>query len=152
MKKAATILLMLVATTSLWAQDGLNGNPDAIIGTYWLNHEGDVSKVRMFKCKDGTYAAQCIYLQDSIDKKTGKVRLDTKKPDKSLRHVPCNRVIILRDLRYNAKKQRWEGGRIYDPRRGLRAQCTCVFMPDGRLKMRGSLLGIGETIYWQPVK
>ena len=150
MRKIVAIgaLLMVLFLTPSWAQNSSNSTPDAIIGTYWLKHEGEVSKVRVYKCKDGSYAAQCIYLQDSLDKKTGKIRLDTKNPDKSLRNVPCNKIIILRDLRYNAKKQRWEGGRIYDPTRGINAHCTCEFEPDGRLKLRGSLLGIGETIYW----
>ena len=152
MKRVLSILLLLVATASLWTQNDLNSHPDAIIGTYWLEHEGEVSKVRVFKCKDGTYSAQCIYLQDSIDKKTGKLRMDTKNPDKSLRNIPSNRTIILRGLCYNAKRLRWDSGRIYDPTRGIRVQCTCEFMPDGRLRVRGSLLGIGQSIYWRPIR
>ena len=31
------------------------------------------------------------------------------------------------------------------------AEWTAVFLPDGRLKLRGSVLGIGESIYWAPV-
>ena len=145
---SSMVLLLFVGLAGLHAQNSLNGKPDAVVGTYRVVHDGEVSKVRVYKCSDGSYAAQCIYLQDSIDKKSGKIRLDTKNPDKNLRNVPCNKIVILRDLRYNAKKQRWDGGRIYDPTRGIKAQCTCEFMPDGRLKLRGSVLGIGETIYW----
>ena len=140
--------MLLAVVAGLHAQNGLNGSPDAVVGIYRVEHDGDVSRVRVYKCKDGSYAAQCIYLKDSVDKKTGRLRLDTKNPDKSLRNVPCNRVVILRELRYNAKKRRWDGGRIYDPTRGIRAHCTCEFEPDGRLRLRGSVLGIGETIYW----
>ncbi len=142
------VVMLLAVVAGLHAQNGLNGSPDAVVGIYRVEHDGDVSRVRVYKCKDGSYAAQCIYLKDSVDKKTGRLRLDTKNPDKSLRSVPCNRVVILRELRYNAKKRRWDGGRIYDPTRGIRAHCTCEFEPDGRLRLRGSVLGIGETIYW----
>ncbi len=153
MKRLSTIVLLLfVGYTSLYAQNSLNDRPDAIVGTYRVEHDGEVSKVRMYKCKDGSYGAQCIYLQDSIDKKTGRLRLDTKNPDKSLRNVPNNRVVILRGLTYNAKKRRWDGGKIYDPTRGIRVSCTCEFMPDGRLKLRGSVLGIGESVYWLPIR
>jgi hypothetical protein len=31
------------------------------------------------------------------------------------------------------------------------ANCTCEFLQDGRLKVRGSILGIGESVYWQPL-
>ena len=144
----ALVLLLFVVFSALHAQSSLNSIPDAIVGIYWVVHDEDVSKVRVYKCTDGSYAAQCIYLRDTIDKKTGKIRLDTKNPDKSLRNVPCNRIVILRNLRYNAKKQRWDGGRIYDPTRGIKVQCTCEFTSDGRLKLRGSVLGIGETRYW----
>ncbi len=143
---------LLVMAMPLQAQNSKNDSPDAIVGTYRVTHDDDVSKVRVYKCKDGSYGAQCIYLQDSIDKKTGKVRLDEKNPDKSLRNVPCNRVVIIRGLTYNAKKRRWDGGKIYDPTRGIRVSCTCEFMPDGRLKLRGSVLGIGESVYWLPIR
>ena len=149
MKRFSTLLLLMIITVAtMQAQNSFNSKPDAIVGTYRVVHDGEVSKVRVYRCGDGSYAAQCIYLQDSIDKKTGKLRLDSKNPDKNLRTVPCNKVVILRALRYNAKKQRWDGGRIYDPTRGIKAHCTCEFEPDGRLKLRGSVMGIGETIYW----
>jgi uncharacterized protein (DUF2147 family) len=55
-------------------------------------------------------------------------------------------------LKYNKKKCRWEDGKIYDPTRGIKANCQGEFTDDGRLKIRGSLLGIGETVYWTRLK
>ncbi len=101
-----SILLLGLVAMPLQAQNSKNENSDAIVGVYKVNHDGEVSKVRVYKTADGSYEAQCIYLQDSLDKKTGKLRVDEKNPDKSLRTVPCNKVVILRALRYNAKKQR----------------------------------------------
>ena len=88
MKRFSTLLLlMIIMVATMQAQNSFNSKPDAIVGTYRVVHDGEVSKVRVYRCSDGSYAAQCIYLQDSIDKKTGKLRLDSKNPDKNLRTV-----------------------------------------------------------------
>ena len=148
--KIIIFLLLLATCLSATAQNSKNDNPDAIMGTYSVNHGGQQSKVRVYKAKNGTYTAQCIWLKDSIDPKTGKLVVDEKNPDKSLRNTPCNQIIIFRGLEYNAKKRRWDSGKVYDPTRGIVANCTCEFQKDGRLKIRGSLMGIGETILWSP--
>ena len=35
-----------------------------------------------------------------------------------------------------------------DPDRGIRANVVVRFTSDGRLSLKGSLLGISETVYW----
>ena len=151
MKQPLLFLLMSVILCPAMAQNSQNNHPDAIVGTYRVAHAGQQSKVRVFKDKNGEYFAQCIWLRDSLDPKTGKLVTDTKNPDKSLRDTPCNRIIIIRHMKYNSKKKHWDSGKIYDPTRGISANCTCEFLPDGRLKVRGSVLGIGESIYWKPL-
>lgn len=151
MKQIVLFILMAVLICPAMAQNKKNSNPDAIVGTYSVEHAGQQSKVRVYKDKDGEYTAQCIWLLDSINSETGKLRTDTKNPDKSLRNTPCNRIIIFRHMQYNSKKNRWDDGKIYDPTRGISANCTCEFLPDGRLKVRGSVLGIGESVYWKPL-
>lgn len=146
------ILLILLLPGLCLAQHAKNSKADAIVGLYQADHGGEKSKVRVFKAKDGTYTAMCIWLQDSIDKKTGKLRTDEKNPDRSLRNTPCNRVIIFKGLKYNASKKHWDGTKVYDPTRGLKGNCTCEFDKNGRLKVRGSLFGISETYLWTPLK
>ena len=141
----------MLTCISVSAQNSKNDNPDAILGTYSVNHGGQQSKVHVYKDKNGTYIAQCIWLKDSINRKTGKLVVDEKNPNKDLRNTPCNQIIIFRGLKYNAKKRRWDSGKVYDPTRGIVANCTCEFQEDGRLKMRGTLMGIGETILWTPL-
>ena len=69
MKRFSTLLLlMIIMVATMQAQNSFNSKPDAIVGTYRVVHDGEVSKVRVYRCSDGSYAAQCIYLQDSIDK------------------------------------------------------------------------------------
>lgn len=152
MKETILLILAIFSLSFSMAQNAKNERPDAIVGTYSLNHGGFQSKVRVYKMKNGTYNAQCIWLKDSIDPKTNKLRTDEKNPDKSLRNVPCNRAIIINGLKYNAEKKCWDGAKIYDPTRGIKANCFAEFAPDGRLKVRGQLMGVGETIYWTLIK
>ncbi len=142
------LLLILLLPVVGMAQTSRNANPDGIVGMYRVDHAGQHSKVKVFKTKNGTYSAMCVYLKDSINPKTGKLYLDIKNPDKSLRNTPCNRIIIFQGMKYNDKKQRWEGGKIYDPTRGIRANCACQFETDSKLSIRGSIMGIGETVTW----
>ena len=81
-----------------------------------------------------------------------RTKTDKKNPDEKLRNTPCDQIVLFSGLEYNAKKKRWDGTKIYDPQRGMRANLTVEFDKDGRLKLRGSILGIGETVYWTKVK
>lgn len=145
------LLLLLLLPCAVMAQHAKNDNANSLAGLYQAKHGGEVSKVRVSQAKDGSFTAVCIWLQDSIDKATGKLRTDVKNPDKSLRTTPCNRVVLFKGLKYDAKKKEWSGAKVYDPTRGLKANCTCAFDKSGRLRVRGSLMGISETIIWIPI-
>lgn len=151
MKKIAFLLILSAVCCCAMAQKRSNNNPDAIVGTYKVDHGDQHSKVRIYKDNDGNYTAQCIWLRDSLDPKTGKIYTDIRNPNKSLRTVPCNKIIIFKGLKYNAKKKRWEDAKIYDPTRGIRANCTAEFTDKGTLKIRGSVMGIGESVIWIPL-
>lgn len=145
------LLLLFVAADIVSASAQKNNNRgDNIIGNYQVDYESQSSRVRFFKASDGTYTAQVTYLRDSVNPSTGQLVLDRKNPDKKLRNIPCNRIVIVRGLQYNTNKKHWDKGRIYDPTRGIRASCTASFTPDGKsLQIRGSVMGIGETILWK---
>ena len=74
--------------------------------------------------------------------------------------IPASRVTTISrlklsnftGLKYNAKKHRWDGTKIYDPQRGIRASLTVEFTEEGQLKLRGSILGIGESVYWDKIE
>lgn len=143
---AAFLLALALSCPDAEARPG-DEHPDEIVGVYYVSHQNEESKVRIFRLPDGTYSAQVMWIRDSLDR-SGNLRLDEKNPDRSLRSVPCNRIMIMEGLTYNCGKERWDGGKIYDPTRGIRANVSCDFDPDGRLRVRGSLLGISQTIYW----
>lgn len=125
-----------------------NSVADSIVGEYYADHQGESSKIRITKSDDGTYMAQVFWVKNSTDK-SGNPILDTKNPDKSLRHVPCDQIVLISGLKYNAEKKRWGDTKIYDPTRGIRANVTCEFAEDGMLKLKGSLLGFSQTVFWQ---
>jgi len=126
---------------------GLNDRPDNILGEYRVTRDGEESKVRFTKEPDGTYKAQVFWVKNDKDK-NGNKRLDGKNPDKSLRNTPCDRILLIWNLKYDEAKKQWSGGKIYDPTRGIRANVTCTFEVDGNLKVKGSLMGISETVSW----
>lgn len=152
MKRTILLLLAIFTMGLATAQNAKNNNADAILGVYKVNHGGHLTKVKVMKAKNDVYYAQCIWVKDSIDPATGKYMTDAKNPDKKMRNMPMNKVVLFKGITYNANKHCWDGGKVYDPTRGITANCTIEFVEDGRLKVRGSLMGISETSYWTPVK
>lgn len=150
-KLLITAALLLVCNLA-HAQNPLNAKAESIVGNYDVKHGGFQSKVRISKASDGSYMAQIYWVENPNDPATGKKILDERNPDKSLRNVPCDQIVLVRGLKYNAKKECWDGGKIYDPTRGINANASAEFAPDGRLKIRGSLMGFGETVYWDKAK
>ena len=143
----AVLFAMLPAS----AQSAKNSAADNIIGKYESVQGGDAYKVEVTKNADGTYKAQIYWMKDPVDPKTGKKALDVKNPDKSLRNTPCDQIVLIQNLKYIPAKKVWGDAKIYDPQRGLKANVTAQFLTDGRLSIKGTVLGIGETVYWTPV-
>ena len=153
--KRKNILMLLVAMLMCggfaFAQNPLNNNGDNIVGTYESVQNEDHFKAKIEKLKDGSYRAQVFWIEKDRDANGNKI-LDTKNPDKSLRKTPADRIVLFSGLKYDAKKREWNGTKIYDPQRGVRAKMTASFAADGRLKITGSVLMISETVYWNKIK
>ena len=151
MKRILTLLAVLAAMLAgsrAVAQNKLNDSADSVLGKYESVQGGDPYRVQVTKNADGSYKAQIYWLANPIDPKTGERALDKKNPDKSLRSVPSDQVVLIRDLKYKADKKQWGDAKIYDPQRGIRANVTAWFMEDGRLCLKGTVLGIGEKAFW----
>lgn len=149
-KLLITLVITMFTFGGTVAQNALNNAADNVVGVYEGSQNGDKFKAKIVKLTNGTYRGQVIWMQNPNDA-NGKKRLDTKNPDEKLRNTPCDQIVLFSGLEYNAKKKRWDGTKIYDPQRGMRANLTVEFDKDGRLKLRGSILGIGETVYWTKV-
>ena len=130
---------------------GINDKADNIVGEYLTDRGGNKSKVRVTKEADGTYSAQVFWVENPLDK-DGKKRKDVKNPDKSLRNVDIDKVVLVRGLKFDADDKEWSGAKIYDPTKGIRVNATAKFETANKLKLRATILGIGQTIYWQKIK
>lgn len=148
MKKFFLTFLFIFLTVCGLSAQGLNDKADNILGNWRATRGGEVSKVKVSRSADGTYMAQVYWVEVDKDKE-GRKKLDRKNPDKSLRSTPCDQIVLIRGLKYNAEKKRWDGTDVYDPTKGIRAKCVVCFEQDGRLRIKGSLLGISQSVYWE---
>ena len=145
-----TILCTLMVALPSFAQ-GFNDKADNIVGEYLTDRGGNKSKVRVTKNADGTFSAQVFWVEKPFDAK-GNKRKDVKNPDKSLRNVDIDQVVIVKGLKYDAEDKTWGGTKIYDPSKGIRVNVTAEFETADKLKLRGTILGIGTTLYWTRIK
>ena len=145
-----SILCALVFAMPSFAQ-GINDKADNIVGEYLTDRGGSKSKVRITKNAQGTYDAQVFWVENPLGK-DGKKRKDVKNPDKSLRNVDIDNVVLVRGLKFDSEDKEWSGAKIYDPTKGIRVNATAKFESANKLKLRATILGIGQTIYWQKIK
>ena len=151
MKKfITTIICAMIFAIPAMAQ-GINDKADNIIGEYLTDRGGSKSKVRITKNADGTYNAQVFWVENPYDK-DGKKRKDVKNPDKSLRNVDVDQIVIVKGLQYDAKEKKWGGAKMYDPTKGIRVNATAEFETADKLKLRGTIMGLGVTLYCTRIK
>lgn len=147
----ALIVLAFGLTLSALAQNALNNNADNIVGTYFSTFNGESYKVKVVRLEDGTYRGQVIWVEHDLDAQGNKL-LDIKNPDKSLRNTPTDRIVLFSGLRYDAKKHRWGDTKMYDSRHGISVNMSAQFTDDDRLRIKGTLMGVGMSIYWEKMQ
>ena len=144
MKRLILLIASLMMCVGLLAQ---NDRADNIVGIYSGGIGRDAFKASIEKAPDGTFRGHVIWVAERYGK-DGRLRLDARNPDKSLRDTPIDEIVLFKGLKYNPGKQQWDGTKIYDPNRGIRANVSIKFDGAKTLKIRGSLLGISETEIW----
>lgn len=145
----ALLCSVLFATPSF--SQSMNSKGDNIIGEYLSIKDGGKSKIRVTKASDGTYTAQVFWVERALDK-DGNKRKDSKNPDKSLRNVTLDNVVIIKTLKYDADDQEWGDTEIYDPSSGKIYDVDIEFKDSKTLKVYGNIWGIGKTVYWEKLK
>ena len=141
----------MLAVVPAFSQASLNSKADNIVGEYLTDRGGSKSKVRVTKAADGTYTAQLFWVENPNDAK-GNKRKDVNNPDRNLRNVDIDKVVIVKGLKYLKDDKMWGDAKIYDPSKGIRVNVTAEFVSANKLKLRGTVFGIGTTIYWQKIK
>jgi uncharacterized protein (DUF2147 family) len=144
------VVVWLVCPSLGWAVDG-----DDILGE-WVT-EGGGSRVEIFK-KDHRYFGKIValkktnYLPGEETGLDGTPRLDLQNSNESLRSRPLVGVELMKNFRF--EKEKWVGGRIYDPENGRAYKCKISLTKDGTLHVRGyigvSLLG--RTTVWESAR
>ena len=127
MKKIIFTLSLLLIGVIAFAQNAKNSTADAIVGKYLI--EKEQSKVEFAKNADGTFDGFVYWSKDDGDV----------------------HIVLISGLKYNAEKKRWDGAKIWDPTRNIRANATILFNKDGMLQVSGKVMGIGETQLWKPI-
>ena len=147
MKKVILMLIGAIMFSAPMFSQSINKNGDEIIGEYLTDRGGSKSKVRVTKATDGTYTAQIFWVENPLDK-NGNKRKDVKNPDKNLRNIDIDQVVIVKGLKFDKEEGEWNGAKIYDPSKGMRVSVEAEFVDAKKLKLFGNIWGIGTTIYW----
>ena len=137
-------------TIPSFAQD-MNSKGDNIIGEYLSIKDGKKSKIRISKASNGTYTAQVFWVENPLDK-NGNKRKDVKNPNKNLRNVDVDKIVLIKGLKYDADDKEWGDTDIYDPTGGKIYSVDIEFKDSKTLEVYGNIWGIGKTVYWTRIE
>ena len=118
----------------------LAGYSQTILGK-WLTEAGD-AKVEIYET-NGKVNGKIVWLEKCPDTK------DTHNTDEKMRSRKLMGVNILSGL--TKKSEKWEGGRIYNPKNGKTYKCS-IWLDGDKLKVRGYLGMFYETQTWKKAK
>jgi uncharacterized protein (DUF2147 family) len=154
MKRLMTLLLGFLMLAGITAGSFASG--DGILGI-WKTYDKQgkqESSVEIYK-EQGKYCAKILSLAEpnwpagDDQGMAGKVKTDRHNPNAGLRSRPIIGMQFMHDFVYNAGKNVWEDGRVYDPECGKIYKCKMTWTSSNKLEVRGyigiSLLGRTET-------
>lgn len=136
-------VVAIMAIASAFAQ------ADKVVGTYKAVRNGVTSKVKVFKYNDG-YRAQVIWV-DTLKKEDGSIRLDEKNPDPSKRNVQADKIVLIDKVKFDGK-DKWSGGKIYDPTSGKTFTVSLYFKDEKPLTVKGSIGILFQRMYWTKIQ
>lgn len=141
-------LKTLIITTLLYLTSSVvfAQNADAILGV-WKNGEG-TGMVQIYK-KGEKYFGKIVWLKVANDSE-GKPRTDVNNPEPKLQSRTLKGLENLRDFVYKGQNK-WEDGRVYDPKNGNDYSCEMKLIDDNTLEVRG-FIGVslfGRTDVWK---
>ena len=143
-------LLAFLILTGITLKSQTSKDPDAITGV-WLAGEGN-GKVEIYRNGE-KFQGKIVWLKDPLDEKTGKPKTDQNHPDKSNKDRPIIGLVNLWGFKFNGK-DKWENGRVYDPKNGKEYKCVISLKDFNTLEVRGyvgiTLIGRTETWKRQP--
>lgn len=150
MKKLKLTLLAIAAFLFVIPTTFAQKSGDDILGI-WMNEDHD-AHIEITK-RDNQYFGKLIWLLNPTDDETEKPKLDKHNPDESLQSRPTWGLEILTNFSFDGDN-RWESGKIYDPKKGKTYSCYMKFSEEKMIKIRGfiGLTLLGRTTYWTRVE
>lgn len=145
------ILLLFSFITLLSFSAFSQSKEDRVCGLYYASDpgNGEGSQIQIYKAKDGTYEGKVVWMQYP-NHPNGEPRRDVKNPDPQKRNQTNVGIVIIKGFKYNASKDEWEEGSVYNPGSGKTYRSFMKLESDNKLKVRG-YLGVsllGKTVTW----
>ena len=141
--KAILTSVLIFCCTSIFAQ------ADKVVGI-WLTQDGD-SQVKIYKSADNKFFGQIKWLKNPTE--DGKAKFDKKNPNDKLKTRPILDLMLLSGFVYNASKDQWVDGTIYDPKSGKTYNCYMWFERGNNdvLHVKGyvGFSWIGRQVEWK---
>lgn len=123
--------------------------PPRIAGI-WEAENGQM-KIELVEA-NGSYAGRLLWGQRALEADGKTFKRDVNNPDPALRNRSLEGITILRNLNWNARERRWEGGQLYDGTSGRTVSARLTPVGD-KIEMRaymGSPM-LGRTIRYHRV-
>jgi len=139
--------LVILFFLGIYALSGFAQEAEKIVGVWW--NEEKTTKIEVEK-KDGKFIGTIVYM---IPEKyeNGEPPKDDENPDPALRDRSIVGIQILNGFKYDADKEEWNSGSIYDPKSGKTYDCYGWLESNDLLKLKGFVAGIrwmGKSSEW----
>ena len=123
-------------------------NGDRLLGTYLAVLSHNDAKIRVIRHGDG-YRMQVCWLKETHHP-DGRLKTDSKNPDKSRRATPLDQVVLIDHVTYDNGV--WRNGRIYDPTSGKSYKVELRFEDDKTLEVRGIVGPFHKSFHWTKIQ
>ncbi|WP_148660969.1 DUF2147 domain-containing protein [Marinilabilia salmonicolor] len=137
-----TILLIVLAVINVKAETRHPAGPD-LTGKYKLPN-GII--IRLFQVENEFYGE----IVDVTDFNGGQLK-DINNPDKSKREQSLIGKQIIRNLEYDDKTEKWSGGEMYAPERGMWVDLEIETIHDDYLVGKGSKFFFSKKVVWDRI-
>ncbi len=121
--------------------------PKDITG-YWLT--ANKASIIQFTKEGDVYNGKIVWLRQPNDK-SGKPVKDLNNPNKAKRNNPVLGTLMVYNLKYNAAKKIYEGGKAYQPQTGRTFDCKAKVTGNGNVLEVTGIAGlsmISKTLTW----
>ena len=117
----------------------------------WQNEEKEAT-FEIYPCGD-KLCGKIISLSEPNDAK-GRPKTDTENPDPKLRSRSRLGMVFMQDFAYTGSDNKWDDGKIYDPKSGKTYSCYMKMENANRMEVKGYIgfSMIGRSQSWTRVK